>query len=255
VTTQPENAARPRQVTTAVWLLALFPLLIVVTVVVTFMALNTATSNADRLIEELSGRQVQLIEPETAVKNLLSTMRAQVLAGTFVKVVQAVVLGGLAVFVRRGSQGARIGVYIVAALTSVGAAGLVVLTILRRTLYAALERRSANLGGVFVNESDLLPGWYDWYNYAIVTLSIGLAGAVVWLLTRPASNDYFRRRQRPPVRAPWGAPGPYPPQHQQQPYHQQQYQRQPGQPWPQAQQHPPGQQSPYGPPRPPGPAR
>lgn len=195
--TVPAQVERPQQVTYAVLLLALFPVLIVATVVFTFLALDAAETNADRLVPQLAGRGV--VAPESLVGGVLSTIRAQAVAGTVIKAIQAVALGILAIFVYRGSQGARIGVYVVAGLTTVGAVGLVVVTGLRGALRGAIERRVGTAGLVFVDESDVLPGWYTWYNYGAVVVSIALAVAVVALLTRRASNAYFSGGQRPPM--------------------------------------------------------
>jgi hypothetical protein len=181
---------RPNQVTLATGLLALFPVIIIVSVVLTFVALGTAEVNAERISADLSRRGY---DSALLVDSMLSTMRAQLIAGAVIKAIQAVALGALALFVFRGSQNARIGVYLVAGVATVGSVGLVAVTEVMSAFRSAIQNRVSGTGLVFVTEADVLPGWFTWYNYTTVFVTVVLAIVIVVLLTRPQSNAFFRR--------------------------------------------------------------
>lgn len=195
--------ARPRQVTIAVVLLAMFPVLLAIVIVGALAALDAAEANGQRLAAELASRRA--INPEALVESMLNRMRTQVYFGAFIKAIQGIALGVLAIFVYRGSQGARIATYIVAALATVGAIGFAAVDALRSALYDNLERRVSGLRTFLITEEDVLPGWYDGLNYGSLVLSLILAIAIVVLLTRGPSNDFFRGGRPAPV------PGAFPP--------------------------------------------
>jgi hypothetical protein len=201
-------ADRPREVTVAGLLLLLLPLLSVVSLVAAVVALLAAQDTANHLADELRGQGY--LDADKTVQSVMSGLWLQVGSGTVIKVIQAVALGVLAFFVLRGSSGARIGVYVVAGLTVVGAVCTGVLTGLLSGLRGRLDSMAADAGLTIVTERDVLPGWYQPINYVVLGVSLVMVAAVVWLLTRPAANAYFASRKVPRPGGGTPPPGPVP---------------------------------------------
>jgi len=188
------GAARPREVTAAGLVLLALPLVSVVSLVSGLVAISIAQDNAATLADRLTGEGYA--DADRVVRTVVAGLWAQIGAGTVVKVIQAVALGGLAFFVRRGSPGARVAVFVIAGLTTLGAICSGVLTGSLRTVGGSV---APDGGLTVVDESDVLPGWYQPVNYVSLALSVVMVGAVAWLLTRPAANAYFRRGSAVPA--------------------------------------------------------
>jgi hypothetical protein len=214
----PATADRPREVTIAGVLLLLLPLVSVVSLVSALIAVSVAQDNAARIAGELANEFAGelgegLVDTEAMVDSMLSALWLQLGLTSVVRLIQAIGFGVLAFFVLRGSPAGRIGVYVLAALVTVGAVCLGALDGVRQGVRSSFDRVASDAGIAVAYETDLLPGWYRPVNYATIAVSVAMILAVVWLLTRPAAHAYFRRGTSdpgapPPVTA---APPPTPP--------------------------------------------
>lgn len=217
----PAGAGRPGQVTAAGVLLLLVPVLSVVGLGLILIALTAAQDNGARVADELA--RDGYFDPQGTVDGVLASLWLQLGLNTFIKLIQAVGFGVLAFVVLRGSPAGRIIVYALAGLTVLGSICFGGLDALRLSLYSSLEQAGEEVLIAYVDERDLLPGWYLLTNYALIAVSVVVILTVVWLLTRPAANAYFGRDRRPPWAPPPAWSGPVPG---------------PGQPWPPQPQHP-----------------
>ncbi len=194
---------RPREVNAACVLLLALPLLGLLSAAMSFLALDIATANAPQLVQDLADQGVA--DPQNVVNGGIDVMRAETVAQIVVKLLQAIALGVLILFVLRGSPAARIVVFVVAGLVTVGSLGIPVLFAIRD---ARLEHSAVKDGRIWLTEQDLLPGWYQVFTYTSLALSVTIAAAVVWLLTRPAANAYFSRVKPTPPTPPTPPPEP-----------------------------------------------
>lgn len=211
---EPGGVGRPRQVTAAAVLLLSLPLIGVAGLAVSLAAMSVAHDTASEVVAELEAEferyevsgGLDYLDPGAAVDSMLSTMWWQLIVNSAFRLVQAVGLGVLAFAVLRGSQAGRIITFVLAGLMSVGMVCLGVLDLALRAVRNRLDRIGEELGIVHVYEDDLLPSWFDPVNWALIVVSVVVIFVVVWLLTRPAANAYFRRPRAVPPRYPH--PGP-----------------------------------------------
>jgi hypothetical protein len=201
-----EVLARPRVVTIAGLLLLLLPVVGAVTLLAALLATSAAQDNAARMVDELARQGYP--GGQELVDRLVSTMWVQVGWGTVTRLGHAVGMGVLAYFVLRGSARARIAVYAVAALGLVATICLGAFTGVERDVRDRLDRLADQAGIKIVDQTDLLPGWYQPFTYTVLAVSIGMILAAVWLLTRPAANAYFRGQPAPAPPAAQTTPAP-----------------------------------------------
>lgn len=213
---EPGGVGRPRQVTAAAVLLLSLPLIGVAGLAVSLAAMGVAHDNASEVVAELEAgferyevSGGEYIDADAAVDSMLSTMWWQLVVTSVVRLAQAVGLGVLAFAVLRGSQVGRIITFVLAGLLSVGMVCFGALDGALRAVRNRLDRIGDELGIVHVDEDDLLPGWLDPVNWVLIVTSVVIAFVVVWLLTRPAANAYFRRPRAVPPRYPHHAPAPW----------------------------------------------
>lgn len=203
---------RPMVVSVAGFLLLMLPLIGVIGVVLAVIAAGIAQDNAGRLAAELAAEGVT--DGQKLVDTMISGMWLQAGGAAVVRLLQAIALGVLAFFVLRGSRGARITVFVLAGLSVLAVVCLGVLTGVLQELRGNLDRLGQRAGFRTINETDVLPGWFQPVNYALLGLSVVMILAAVVLLTRPAANAYFNRGRptpRPPMPPGGMPPGGMPP--------------------------------------------
>lgn len=231
----PAGTGQPREVTIAAMMLLMLPLLGVAGIVVALAAMSVAQGNAADVVAELEaefgagfpgefeefdesgGPELpgpgELFDAEAMVDSMLSAMWLQFALISLVQLIQVVGFGVLALAVLRGSQAGRIITFVLAGVLSLGAVILGALGGVRQSLRSRVDHVGEELGFSFVYEDALLPGWYEPLNWTVIAVSISVIIVVVWLLTRPAANEYFRPRgghaATPPSTAP--AAGPHSP--------------------------------------------
>jgi len=202
------ETGRPRVVSIAGLLLLMLPVVGVIGVVMAVVAVSVAQDTSAELIVELAGQG--MTDAQRLVDDMISAMWLQLGGTAVVRLLQAVALGLLAFFVLRGSRGARIAVFVLAGLSVVAVGCLGVLTGVLRELRGNLDRLSQRAGFRVVDETDVLPSWFQPVNYALLAVSVVMILVAVVLLTRPSANAYFNRGR--PVPPPGGMPpgGPLP---------------------------------------------
>lgn len=135
----------------------------------------------------------------------------------------AVSLGVLAVFLRRGSQPARVTTWVLGGLLALcqvcGLAG----TALSSSMSGNTDNAEFDEYTRIIEENT--PAWQTTANVILTLIALGALIAVIVLLALPASNDYFRKQQEvwvpptdypggggygqtPPMAPPPGPPGP-----------------------------------------------
>ncbi|BCJ39618.1 hypothetical protein GCM10010168_79270 [Actinoplanes ianthinogenes] len=201
---------RPRVVSVAGLLLLMLPLIGVIGVVLGMIAVSMAQDNAARLVTELGAEGVT--DARKLVDTMISGMWLQTGGTILVRLLQAIAMAVLAFFVLRGSRAARITVFVLAGLSVLAVICVGVLTGVLQKLRGDLDRLSQRAGFRAINETDVLPGWFQPVNYALLGLSVAMILAAVVLLTRPAANAYFHRGRPAPQPPPLpGGPPPQPP--------------------------------------------
>jgi len=139
------------------------------------------------------------------------------LVGVGLTTLIAVGLGVLAVFLRRGSQGARITTWVLGGLLALcsvcGLAG----TALSSSMTGTSDNADANELSRIIEENT--PAWQATVSLIVNLVTLGALIAAIVLLALPVSNDYFRKEQQvwvPPTTFPGGGgygqtPPPAPP--------------------------------------------
>ncbi|NJP30737.1 hypothetical protein [Micromonospora thermarum] len=198
----PDRVRRPAVVTAAVVLLVGMAA-VAVAYAVTSLVVLVGTVDAFRSAARDTSASAEEID------TMVFAVSVWTVLGALVSLVAGLLLAGLAVGVRAGRAGARVGTWVVAGLgVLAGCCGLVGLAVQRATPLQ-LNENERGVAELLARLDDAYPGWW-------IPLGAGLSVGqvlgylvVAVLLALPATSAWFRR----PAPAPYAPtyPPPYPP--------------------------------------------
>ncbi|MGN9774943.1 hypothetical protein ACTMS0_04080 [Micromonospora sp. H33] len=198
----PDRARRPVVVTAAAVLLAVMAA-VAVAYAVTSLVVLVGTVDAFRPAARETSASAEEID------TMVFLVSVWIVLGALVSLVAGLLLAGLAVGVRAGRAGARVGTWVVAGLgVLAGCCGLVGLAVQRATPLE-LNENERGVGELLGRLDEAYPGWW-------IPLGAGLSVGqvlgylvVAVLLALPAASAWFRR----PAPVPYAPayPPPYPP--------------------------------------------